>query len=57
VGIDTSIELAISKSKKLPPKPVNFKVTNTLTGERVEMELPDICSISLKPKHHEQQND
>jgi len=36
IGIDTSVELAISKSRKLHPMPVNFKVTNLLTDEPVQ---------------------
>ena len=36
VGMDTSIELAISKTRSVHPTPVNFRVTNTLTDEYVD---------------------
>jgi hypothetical protein len=36
VGIATSSELAISATRVLPETPVNFKVTNMLTGEPVQ---------------------
>jgi hypothetical protein len=35
VGVDTSKEIKVSKSKVIPSMPVNFTVTNTGTGEMV----------------------
>lgn len=35
VGIDTSVELEVSRTTTLPATPVNFTVTNTTTGENV----------------------
>ncbi|MBN2007928.1 hypothetical protein JW960_01135 [candidate division KSB1 bacterium] len=36
LGIASSVELAISASRTLEAMPVNFKITNTLTGEPIE---------------------
>jgi hypothetical protein len=36
VGITTSAELAVSATRVLPETPVNFKITNMLTGEPVQ---------------------
>ena len=36
VGVDTSTEIKISRTKKLPAIPVNFRVRNTLTDEYID---------------------
>ncbi|RPI02704.1 MAG: hypothetical protein EHM72_03500 [Calditrichaeota bacterium] len=33
VGIDTASEVAVSKTRTLPAIPVNFRITNTITGK------------------------
>ncbi|RPI03599.1 MAG: hypothetical protein EHM72_01015 [Calditrichaeota bacterium] len=36
VGMDTSTELSVSATRKLPAIPVNFSVTNLVTGKKID---------------------